>query len=51
MGDIGLFAGGIDHHKHVIAAIGEHQIVQNAAVIIGKETIALPAFCQAQHAR
>ena len=49
MGDIGGFAGGIDHHKDMIATIGEHQIVQNAASFIGKQPVALPPLGQPQH--
>ena len=49
MGDIGRLARGIDHQKQVIAAIGDHQVVQNAARVIGEHGVALPPFGQPRH--
>ena len=33
---------GIDHKKQVIALVGDHQVVQHAALIGGEQTISLP---------
>ena len=44
--DILIGAGGIDDQKQVIAAIGDHQIVQNPARIIGEQPVTLPPFRQ-----
>jgi hypothetical protein len=33
----------------MIAAVGEHQIVQDAALVVGEQAIALPPLGQAQH--
>ena len=40
---IGLLAGGIDHQDQVIAGIGHHEIVEDAARFIGEEGIARAA--------
>ncbi|EKD60789.1 MAG: hypothetical protein ACD_54C00550G0001 [uncultured bacterium] len=49
MGNIGGFAGGIDDDKDMIAAIGEHQIIQNTAGFIGEHAVTLAALRHAQH--
>ena len=36
-------AGGIDDQKQMVAEIRHHQIVENAAVIIGELRVALPS--------
>jgi hypothetical protein len=35
-------AGGVDHHEQAIAEIGDHQIVEQAAVLVGELRVALP---------
>ena len=49
MGHIRLLAGGIDHDEQMIAPVGEHQIIQDAAGAIGEQPIALPPRRQSQH--
>ncbi|MOA35649.1 hypothetical protein D3C78_1571160 [compost metagenome] len=49
MGDIGVFAGCVDDDEKMIAAIGDHQVVQNAAVFIGEETVTLTTFLEAEN--
>ena len=49
VGDVGSLAGGVDHDKDVIAPVGEHQVVQNAACGIKEHAIALPPYGQTQH--
>ncbi len=39
---VGL-AGGVDHQKQMVAEIGHHQVVENAAVRVGELRVALPA--------
>ena len=36
-------AGGVDHQEQMVAEIRHHQIVENAAVVIGELGVALPA--------
>ena len=36
-------AGGVDHQEQMVAEIRDHQIVENAAVVIGELRVALPA--------
>ena len=49
MRNICVLAGRIDHKEQMITAIGEHKIIQNAALIIGEQAIALPPFAQPGH--
>ena len=42
MGDVGLFTGGIDHHEHMVAPVGEHQIIKDPTFRVGEQPIALP---------
>ena len=49
MGDIGILTGGVDDDKKMIAAIGDHQIIQNATIFVGEETVALAAFLEAEN--
>ena len=48
MRDILLLARGIDHDEHMISAIGQHQVVQNTARVIGEKPITLPHHAQTQ---
>ena len=48
-GDVLIFAGGVHHNEDMIATVGKHQIVQNAALIVGEEPVALTVFFQACH--
>ncbi len=36
-------AGRVDHQKQVVAEIGDHQVVEDAAGFVGEQRIALPA--------
>ena len=37
MGEIGILAGGVDDEEEVVAAIGDHQVVENAALVVGEK--------------
>ena len=45
---VGL-TGSVDHQEQVVAAIGEHQVVEDATLIIGEESVALPPLAEAEH--
>ena len=36
-------AGGVDHQKQMVAEIRDHQVVENAAVLVGELRVALPS--------
>jgi hypothetical protein len=40
MGDVGRLAGRVDDQEEVIAAVGDHQVVENAARVVRKQRIA-----------
>ena len=40
-------AGGVDHQQQVVADIRDHQVVENAATLVGELRVALPARCDA----
>ncbi len=42
-------AGGIDHQEQMAAEIRHHQIVEDAAFVIGELRVALPAGCERQN--
>ena len=46
VGDVSAFAGGVDHHEDMIATIGKHQVIHDAALFIGEHAIALAVFCK-----
>ena len=46
MRNVGIFARGIHHDENVVSAICKHQIIQNSALVICKETIALTINAQ-----
>src|SRR3546814_3305724 len=46
--DVGILAGGIDDHEEMIVAVGDHQVVENAAILVGEEAVALAAGLQAE---
>jgi hypothetical protein len=48
MRDIGGLAGGIDHDEHMIAPVGQHQVIQNTPRVVGEHAIALPHRTQPQ---
>jgi hypothetical protein len=39
--DVLRLAGGVDHDEEVIASVGDHQIVQYAAVLVREQGVAL----------
>ncbi len=41
--EIGVLAGGIEHHQQVIARAGDHQVVEDAAGVVGELRVALLA--------
>ncbi len=48
MGEIGVLAGGVDDQQEVIARAGDHQIVEDAAGIVGELGVALLTGSQAR---
>ena len=46
--EIGVLAGGVENHQQVIARAGDHQIVEDAAVIVGELRVTLLARLQAR---
>ena len=49
MGKIGGLAGGVDDDKKMGLAVGEHQVIQDAALRFREQAIALPPGFQARH--
>ena len=47
MGDVLFRAGGVHHQIKMVALVNEHQVVQNAAPVIGEQTVALAPLFQA----
>ncbi len=45
--DIGLLAGRIHHHEEVIATICDHQVILDAARVVGEHGVALPTLLEA----
>ena len=43
---ISHFAPGVDHHEQVVFATRDHQVVQQAPIFVGEETVALFAHRQ-----
>jgi hypothetical protein len=43
MGDVGMLGGAVDHDVEIIAAIGDDEIVENAAIVGQQQRIALLA--------
>ena len=41
VGDVLCLAGGIDHHEQVIGAARDHQVVEDAALLVGEQGVAL----------
>ncbi|EEF24056.1 conserved hypothetical protein [Ricinus communis] len=39
-----LLAGGIDDDEEIVVHMGNHQVVEDAALVVGEEAIALAAF-------
>ncbi len=48
MREIGLLAGGVDDDEEMVVEMGDHQVVENAAVVVGEEAVALAAFGEAE---
>ena len=46
--EVGVLAGGVDHHQQVIAGTGHHQIIEDAAGVVGELGVALLAGLQAR---
>ena len=45
---VGLLAGGVDDEKEMIAAMGDHEVIENSAIRVGEQCIPLAAGLQAQ---
>mmetsp|Transcript_7417 Transcript_7417/g.12500 ORF Transcript_7417/g.12500 Transcript_7417/m.12500 type:complete len:205 (+) Transcript_7417:231-845(+) len=48
-GNISGLARGIDHEEHMIAPVRQHQVIFDAALVVGKKPIALAVLAQAQN--
>ena len=48
MRDVGVLAAGIDDDQQAIAEVGDHQVIEDAAIVIGEEAVALAAVFQAK---
>ncbi len=48
MGDIGILAAGIDHDKQPVAQPRDHQVIEDAAVFVGEEAVALATVLEAE---
>ncbi len=46
---VGGLAAGIDHQHEMITAMGNHEVVDDAAIGVGEKTVAQPERRQAQH--
>ncbi len=51
IGFIGVLAGRVDDERKAIAEVGDHQIVANAALLVGEERVALPSRRETGHVR
>ena len=47
VGDVGVLAAGVDHQEQVVLAAGDHQVVAQAAGVVGEEGVALLEQAQA----
>jgi len=47
--DVSRFARTIDHHKNIVTAVDKHQVVQDAALLVQQQTVALFAHRQTHH--
>ena len=43
-------AGGVDHQQEPVAVMGDHQVVEDPAPLVGEESVALPVLGQAEDA-
>jgi len=44
-----FLAGAVDHQEQMVAGIGDHKIVEDAAAFVGEQRVALAALGQADH--
>jgi hypothetical protein len=49
VGDVGHLAGAVDDDEQVLAAVDEHQVVEDAALVIEQQAVALLVQAQADH--
>ena len=50
VGEVGVLAAGVDHQEQALAAeVGDHQVVDDAAGLVGQQGVALAAGLQAEH--
>ena len=48
MRGVGFLAGRVDHHEQVVAGVGDHQVVENAAVGVGELGVAGAPLAEAE---
>ena len=46
---IRICTGGVDHHENMVAPIGKHQVILDAALRVREQPIALPPGLQSMH--
>ena len=52
VGEVDLLAAGVDHEEQpLVAEVGHHQVVEDAACLVGQQRVALPARLQARACR
>ncbi len=49
MRGVSPLTGGVDHEDEPVAEVGDHQVVEDTASLIGEEPVALPAGRQPDH--
>lgn len=47
--EIFFFTRGIDDDEEVVVHVGDHQVVEDAAIIVGEETVALTSLSEAEN--
>ena len=47
--DVGFLAGAVDDQQQVVLAVGEHEVVENAALLIEQQAVALAVGREALH--
>jgi hypothetical protein len=46
---IGILAGGVDDDEEVVVEMGDHQVVEDGAIVVGEEAVALAAFGETEN--
>jgi hypothetical protein len=49
VGDVGHLAGAVDDQEQMVAPVDEHQVVEDAALVVQQQAVALLVHAQADH--